>query len=235
LPTITRFARGFVLRISTTTCLLYKPHSQCKTHVACKAHFTPQDLYKMHVFGLLLFLASSTLALQPIANSTPSPEPPSPGAKPVCFPPFDRHHVSEVVGLCSSLVEDFVHSFGEKMNTSLRWSGNNTERHHARTVHLPQVIRNFNHDRTQECLLELLDHGNGDTYEPSALMDKGTEILNECFAKEDCGEIQLPPHYTTALAVCGTNHQNQTGPKRLWTRPVLEMPFVEYLWERTES
>jgi len=189
----------------------------------------------MHLLGVVLLLASSTLALHPIARSTATPEPPSPGAKPLCFPPFDRHDVSKVIGLCSSLVEQFVHSFGEQMNTSLRWSGNNTEKHRARTVHLPQVIRNFNHDRTQECLLELIDHGNGDTYEPSALMDKGTEILNECFTKEDCGEIQLPPHYTTALAVCGTNHQNRTTRRRLWQKPLIYMPFVEYLWEVTES
>ena len=193
-------------------------------------------LYKMpSILAVLFFLASCALALPPIAHHTSSPEPVPTGARPNCFKPFDRHKVSNVIGICSNLIENFVESFGDQMNTSVRWTGNNSESGHPGTVHLPQVIREINHNRTEACLMEVVDHGNGDSYAASSLMDHGRSILSECFTQDDCGEIALPPHYTTALAVCGTYDSRTRRRPSPTTKLQRGSPFVDWLGEPTVS
>ena len=184
------------------------------------------------ILAAFFFFASIALATQRIGHASPTPEPIPPGARPSCFTPFDYHNVSHAVGLCTNLLEIFVESFGEQMNTSLRWTGNNSEITHPGIVHLPQVVRA--HDRTAGCLLEIVDRGNGDSFEPSSLMEHGTAILKDCFLKkDDCGDVALPPHYTTALAICAREETNETM-VRVWGRergrrwPLLGLPFVEY-------
>ena len=91
------------------------------------------------------------------------------------------------------------------------------------------------HERTTGCLLEIVDRGNGDSFEPSSLMEHGTAILEECFVKkDDCGDVALPPHYTTTLAICAREETNATTVRgwgsesgRRW--PLLESPFWEYV------
>ena len=111
---------------------------------------------------------------------------------------------------------DFIDSFGERMNERLRWTGNNSESGRS-MVHLPQVATRRNHDRTGACLVEVVDRGNGDAYSATSLKAPGLMILNDCFSREKCGEIALPPHGTTSLAICGTYSSNGTS---LLRRPV---------------
>ena len=182
------------------------------------------------LLAVLLIFASSAFAASPVIHvAVPTLTPFPPGGRPECFTPFDHHNVSNVIDMCFNLIETFVHSFGEKMNTSLRWTGNNSEITHPDVVHLPQVITE--HNRTAACLLEVVDRGNGDSFEPSSLMDHGVAVLTDCFEKNDCGEIPLPPHYTTTLAVCGTYHENTTTRGERQNRPLLDFPYVDYAVE----
>lgn len=207
--------------------LLYKPHWRCKTH-GSHGTFCTGRLSTMPSFLTVLFLlASSVFAAQRISHATPTLTPFPPGGQPECFTPFDHHSVSKIIGMCTDLLERFVNGFGDRVNTSFRWTGNNSEITHPGIVHLPQVIQE--HNQTGACLLEVVDRGNGDSFEPSALMDRGSAILDECFVKDECGEVPLPPHYTTSLAVCGTYRGNATARGTRPRRPVLEYPSLDVL------
>lgn len=171
---------------------------------------------------------TTTTTSSSVPTSSPSPEPT--GARPLCFEPFDGHHVSNIIGMCTGLLESYVESFGDKMNTNLRWTGNNSERTRPGTVHLPQVV--LKHNRTAACEIEVVDRGIGDIFEPSSLMGNGLKILDECFLQDECGEVALPPRYTTALVICGTIQNNRTHgrrPRRLRTIQGLG------LWEETTT
>ena len=180
-------------------------------------------------FVLLTLLFSSTFALTPISRpnlglaSVQQIRPSASAAisssdpKPLCFTPPDLHEVSQVVSTCAALLDDFIVSFGERMNDRLRWTGNNSESGQG-MVHLPQVATRRNREHTGACLVEVVDRGNGDNYSASSIRAPGLRILNECFSEEKCGEVALPPHGTTTLALCGTYSPNGTS---LLRRPIV--------------
>lgn len=181
-------------------------------------------------FVLLTLLLSSASAINPIVRlsnavaSTTSSEPPtaSPSRQveePLCFTPPDLHSVSHVADVCATLMDEFVTSFGTRMNDRLRWTGNNSEVGRD-MVHLPQVATRRNLDQTGACLIEVVDRGKGDWYSAASIKAPGMLILKECFAEEKCGEVALPPHGTTTLAICGTYRPNGTS---LLRRPVSPM------------
>lgn len=186
------------------------------------------------IFLLFTLLLSSSSALTAIrfddartrnsATSSAAPtETPSPPPKPVCFSPPDRHPVSETTKTCSTLLEDFIESFGSRMNTRLRWTGNNSETGHG-MVHLPQVATRRNREKTGACLIEVVDRGVGDVYSAMSIKGPGLRILRDCFSHEECGEVALPPHGTTTLAICGSYAPNGTS---LLRRPVTPLPDSE--------
>ena len=180
-------------------------------------------------FVLLTLLLSSASAISPIVRlsnaivSTTSSEAPkaSPSRQPepLCFTPPDLHSVSHVTDVCTTLMDEFVTSFGMRMNDRLRWTGNNSEIGQD-MVHLPQVATRRNLDRTGACLIEVVDRGKGDWYSAASIKAPGMLILKECFAEEKCGEVALPPHGTTTLAICGSYRPNGTS---LLRRPVSPM------------
>lgn len=159
----------------------------------------------------LTLLLSSVSALRPgnrrASSSTSSSASPTPTPSyvpvPICFPAPDRHSVSKVVATCGSLLYDFIDSFGERMNEHLHWTGNNSESGRG-MVHLPQVAARQNREKTGACLVEVVDRANGDYYSAMSIRRPGLEILKDCFSQDMCGEVAIPPHGTTSLAICGT-------------------------------
>ena len=149
------------------------------------------------------------------SSATPSPTP-SYEPKPLCFPAPDQHSVSKVVATCGTLLFDFIDSFGERMNQPLHWTGNNSETGRG-MVHLPQVTARQNREKTGACLVEVVDRANGDYYSAMSLRGPGLKILKDCFSQNKCGEVAIPPHGTTTLAICGTYAPNGTS---LLRRPV---------------
>ena len=174
------------------------------------------------VFLTLLLSSVSALrfenrrTIDPTTSSeTPAPTP-SNIPKPICFSAPDRHPVSKVVSTCGSLLIDFIDSFGERMNEPLHWTGNNSETGRG-MVHLPQVAARRNREKTGACLVEVVDRGNGDYYSAMSIKGPGLRILKDCFSQDKCGEVAIPPHGTTSLAICGTYTPNATS---LLRRPV---------------
>jgi len=123
--------------------------------------------------------------------------------EPLCFDPPDRHNVSLVTATCHALFNTTIAKFGRNANENLRWgihevTGNGT-------VKLPYVDTYINADRTQACLMEITEPSIGDTFTPHSLIRAGQSVLSKCFVRNQCGEVPLPPHYTTQLAVCGSS------------------------------
>ena len=147
-------------------------------------------------------------------SETPTPTPNVP--KPICFPAPDRHPVSKVTATCGTLLVEFIDSFGERMNEPLHWTGNNSETGRG-MVHLPQVAVRRNREKTGTCLVEVVDRANGDYYSAMSIKAPGLKILKDCFSQNMCGEVAIPPHGTTSLAICGTYTPNGTS---LLRRPV---------------
>lgn len=186
------------------------------------------------VFVLLTLLFSSAWAANPIirhsnfrvadssATSSPTPTATPSGPEPICFTPPDLHSVSQVTDVCAKLMMDFVTSFGDRMNDRLRWTGNNSESGPG-MVHLPQVATRRNRDKTGACLIEVVDRGRGDMYSAASIRAPALKILKECFSKNDCGEVALPPHGTTTLALCGTYRPNGTSLLRRPVSPVADL------------
>lgn len=178
---------------------------------------------------LTLLLCSSASAIGPIVRlpsaraaslstgyTAASTATPKSGSKPVCFTPPDLHSVSQEIDVCATLLNDFVTSFGDRMNDRMRWTGNNSEVGRD-MVHLPQVATRRNRERTGVCLVEVVDRGSGDMYSAASIMGPGLKILTDCFTSNKCGEIALPPRGTTTLAVCGSYRPNGSS---LLRRPV---------------
>lgn len=187
------------------------------------------------VFVFLTLLLSCAWAANPIIrlpnskvpnfSATPSPKPtatPS-GPEPICFAPPDLHSVSQVTEVCTKLMTDFVTSFGDRMNDRLRWTGNNSESGPG-MVHLPQVATRRNREKTGACLIEVVDRGKGDMYSAASIRAPALKILKECFSKDECGEVALPPHGTTTLALCGTYRRDGTS---LLRRPVAPVAYPD--------
>ena len=165
---------------------------------------------------ILRLAQSATLPVTPAITPTTPAITPAPGPEPICFTPPDLHSVSQEISVCAELIDDFVTSFGTRMNDRLRWTGNNSETG-SNMVHLPQVATRRNPAKTGVCLVEVVDRGAGDFYSAASIIGPGLKILNECFTAEKCGEVALPPHGTTTLAICGSYRPNGTT---LLRRPV---------------
>ena len=189
-------------------------------------------------FLLFTLLLSSASALTRIrfdhnrasnsATSSAAPtETPSHSPKPICFTPPDRHPVSETIKTCSTLLDDFIESFGDRMNTRLRWTGNNSETGQG-MVHLPQVATRRNRDKTGACLIEVVDRGAGDVYSAMSIKGPGLRILRDCFSNEECGEVALPPRGTTTLAICGSYAPNGTSLLRRPVAPLADSENVRF-------
>ena len=145
-----------------------------------------------------LMLTVSSLAIAPPCSPAKS--------GPICFTPPDLHPVSDVIQICSSLLSDFVDLYKPE-GSVLRWTSNHSEIG-ADVVYLPRNEYLVNKNRTQACLLEILDSaGTGDSYPATQIQKSGEVILDDCFRANKCGIIPLPPGYTTSLAVCGSRHK----------------------------
>ena len=167
----------------------------------------------------LLGFVSSAIGQAVNPSSPADPRPPKPSGAPTgennvpfCFrPPDGEIEVSLTEGTCKGLFEEFKGKFGDRSNTTLYWTGNNSQRHEPDVVHLPKVYFKINDDETQACELELTDGTLvGDNYPPISVVEAAAGILDYCFSNNLCGEIALPPHYTTSLAICATIH-NKPG------------------------
>ncbi|KAL2046435.1 hypothetical protein N7G274_001882 [Stereocaulon virgatum] len=149
-----------------------------------------------------------------LAPSLAAPPPPTPlrhhyEIKAFCFDPPDFHPVSRVVNTCKALFTQFTEAYEPRGNL-LRWTGDSSETGDD-VVHLPITESRINPNRTQACLLEIrTENQYGDIYPPTNIPPLGRQILEECFRHDKCGEIALPPHFTTSLTVCGSYHQNGT-------------------------
>lgn len=142
---------------------------------------------------VLLMLLTSTLAAYPPFH-------------PKCVTPPDLHPVSRVRETCDILLNDFVESF-KPAGSVLRWTPNASEIG-GDVVHLPKTELRVNTNRTQACLLEIVDStGTADSYPATNLLQPGVAILRECFSQNKCGLVPLPPHYTTDLFLCGSAHR----------------------------
>lgn len=149
------------------------------------------------LFAVIMLLARSFALPPPFFPSKSGP---------ICFTPPDLHPVSDVTETCSTLLSDFVKSYKPE-GSILRWTSNPSEIGED-VVHLPKIEYLVDHNRTQACLLEILDTtGAGDSFPATEIKDSGKVILDECFRFNKCGLIPLPPLYTTSLAVCGSRHK----------------------------
>lgn len=148
---------------------------------------------------IFLMLLTSTLAARSPYHSHPR-----------CVTPPDLHPVSRVRETCDILLNDFVEKF-KPTGSVLHWTPNPSE-HGEDVVHLPKAELRVSTNRTQACLLEIVDStGIGDSYPATSLLQPGATILQECFSKDKCGIVPLPPLYTTDLFLCGSSHRpNQT-------------------------
>lgn len=167
----------------------------------------------------LLSFASAVFGQATNPSSPADASQPPPGVAPTdgnnvpfCFrPPDGEIEVSLTEGTCKDLFEEFKGKFGDRSNTTLYWTGNNSQRHEPNVVHLPKVYFKINEEETQACELELTDGTLvGDNYPPISVVEAAAVILDYCFNVNLCGEIALPPHYTTSLAICATIH-NKPG------------------------
>ncbi|KAL2051065.1 hypothetical protein ABVK25_008659 [Lepraria finkii] len=156
------------------------------------------------LFILNMLLASSLAAPPP---SAPLPAPIK--VQPFCFTPPDLHPVSKVVNTCNALFTQFTETYEPKGNM-LRWTGDSSEVGDD-VVHLPITESCINSNRTQACLLEIRTEDQyGDMYPATNILPSGRQIMEECFKDDKCGEIAVPPHFSTSLIVCGTYHSNGT-------------------------
>ncbi|KAL6720011.1 hypothetical protein ACLMJK_001932 [Lecanora helva] len=151
----------------------------------------------------LVFAVSMLISLSIAASPSPFVAPPKSG--PICFTPPDRHPVSTVIRTCDTLLSNFVDSY-RPSGAIRRWTSNSSEVG-PNVVHLPKVEYLINRNRTEACLVEVLDPtGVGDSFPATEVQDSGKAILNECFRNNKCGIIPLAPDYITSVAVCGSYH-----------------------------
>jgi len=177
------------------------------SHV-CRCFLFPliRSSFRMASFIILLMLFTSTLAALPPIRTHPR-----------CVTPPDRHHVSTVRQTCDILLNDFVEQFQPAGNI-LHWTPIASELG-TDVVHLPKTEFGVNANRTHACLLEIVDStGVGDSYPATSLLQPGLAILQDCFSKDKCGLVPLPPHYTTDLFVCGSSHRPNETLSRSSTR-----------------
>jgi len=146
------------------------------------------------ILVLMMLFTSTLAALPPFRN------------QPKCVTPPDHHPVSNVRETCNLLLDDFVKEF-QPVGSVLRWTSNPSEIGEE-VVHLPITKLRVNANRTQACLLEIIDStGTGDSYPATNLLEPGAAILQDCFSKDKCGLVPLPPLYTTDLFICGSSNR----------------------------
>ena len=169
-------------------------------------------------WSILLFeatkMGSVFIVTMLLASSLAAPPPPTPSrhhfeVQAFCFDPPDLHPVSRVVNTCKALFTQFTETYEPRGNL-LRWTSDSSETGDD-VVHLPITEIRINPNRTQACLLEIRTKDQyGDMYPSTNIPPLGGQILEECFKNDKCGEIALPPHFTTSLTVCGSYHPNGT-------------------------